>query len=223
MAFVLTLSNLKGGVGKSSICSLLGVAAEKAGLRTAWFDNDPQGTLTFFHSRRIASQGNARGPYLAAKPPNATLEVMLDFFRGTSEFDLVIVDTRPVVESDVLVSLKASHAVLIPLRPAPADLHAVSVIYALCREYKCPYRFVLNDARKTKLREHAIIELSKLGGICQPVLGTRASYERMIGTGITPLDGGSDQVAQEEVAILWHDVWEWIKSVMESDQTKVAG
>ncbi len=207
MPIIVTVANLKGGVGKSTICALLGVAAHRGGLNTLWVDSDIQGTLSLFASHRES------GPTLMSVISSNSLTDALNTAKSDSSLDIVFVDTRPVVENDVITALNLSDAVIIPLRAAPADLAAVQVTHEVCKRIDLPFRFVINDSRPTRLRSEAIIALSKLGPISE-MLTTRASYERMIGTGVSPLDGGNDRTGRNEVEALWEDIESWLGVVI---------
>ncbi len=205
MATIITVTNLKGGVGKSTISALLGVAAYLDGLRVAWIDTDPQGTLSNFANKRDEAY-----PQFISIPEDTDLDAALRFLQQSDEFDLVLVDTRPVIAEEVLTCLYRSSAALIPIRAAPADLEAVGVTHAVCAKIGLPFRFIVNDSRKTKLRERCLIQLSEFGSISSPMINTRLAYEMMLGNGQTPMEERFDPNATEEMRELWAGVRRWL-------------
>ncbi len=172
-------------------------------------DTGPQGTLTEFFRRR-----QNHDPRLIDLDADASLKEALTFLRRSVDYDVVIVDTRPVVSEDVVTAFRCSDAVLVPTRPAPADLDALGYTVFVCEEEKVPFRFVINAGRRTKLREYALLKMSKLGGICEPILSTRLSYELMFGDGMSPVERGGDKAAIAEIEGLFADVNEWISPML---------
>src|SRR4051812_38021831 len=111
-AYVITVAQQKGGVGKSTLAAHLAVAFAQQGYSTMLFDTDPQGTCTHWHAQRkkddiglIATSG---------------WRLTRDLSMAREANDIIIIDTPPHAEMDIKVSVRAADLVIVPIQPSPA-------------------------------------------------------------------------------------------------------
>ncbi|MEM7012820.1 MAG: ParA family protein [Verrucomicrobiota bacterium] len=144
--------NGKGGVGKSTLCFLVGLALLDAGRAVAVEDLDPQQSITAW-----------------IKPERDGLNV-------SNAPDCVLIDTPPILdhESVKAATERASHIVL-PCSPSPGDVTAINGPATIVSEFMKPEAnamIVLNRYKaRTILAEDATEVLNAQIGF--PVLQTR--------------------------------------------------
>src|SRR6516164_3440665 len=116
---VIVVNSQKGGSGKTSLCAHLSVEAARAGDGPVYLiDTDPQGTLSVWHEARKAPMPHRVEVSIAELAPS--LETMQQ--RGVA---FCFVDTAPN-RSDDAGLFRLADLVLVPVRPSPSDLWAVS-------------------------------------------------------------------------------------------------
>ena len=171
----ITLCNGKGGAGKSTLAVLLCIAFQKAGRHAGLIDRDPQGTAT----RWI---GEIEGVELVRE--------------GTS-YDVIIVDTPPRLDSELLhQSLAASDCAILVTSPSPADLWTSQDTVGIIRQHLPsgkPARILFNQVQRRTL---LALDLDNLAGrIGLPALATRLgrrqAFQHAALLGWAGLDGQS--------------------------------
>jgi chromosome partitioning protein len=126
MTFIVAVSNLKGGAGKTTISLNLAVAAEDAGVSSAIIDVDPQ--------QAAAKWGDLRSK--ARRPPTvvSTMASRLpQALRSAAQLGakLIIIDTAAHAEGILVPSMDAVDLALIPCRPTILDLQHLSATIRL--------------------------------------------------------------------------------------------
>lgn len=157
MTRVISISNQKGGVAKTSTAASIAQGAIKRGRKVLCIDLDPQGSLT--HINR--ADGTKRGSYDLLKGTEAaqtiqhlpgmpdTIPASLQLAGADAEFsskpgrdfllqaaieplkgnyDLIVIDTPPTLGTLLINSLTAATEVIIPLQ---ADTFALQSVYQL--------------------------------------------------------------------------------------------
>lgn len=156
---VIVVASQKGGAGKTTISSHLGVELTQRGHTVVLIDTDRQGTLTKWWNRRQAEQ-----PVLVATQFDQLPEV-LDAIRESGA-DFVIIDTPPQVSQPVREVVKFADLVLVPSKPGPNDLDAINDTITIVEEEGKPMMFVVNEAKlRTKLTADTLMALSHHGKI----------------------------------------------------------
>ena len=136
---VIAVVSQKGGAGKSTVAVGLAVEAERAGRTAAVVDLDPQASASLWGDLREADT-----PAVTAAPA-ARLAVVLEAARDSGA-SLVAIDTSASTSPAVLSAAKAADLVVIPCRPALADLHAISESVDVARLACKPAVAVVNQA-----------------------------------------------------------------------------
>jgi chromosome partitioning protein len=107
---IITLCGQKGGTGKTTLSFLLAETLSRAGKRVAVRDDDPQKSLT-----EVIEETRADGK---------TKVELWDKSRA-GDFDFVIVDTQPRLDSRVLQeSIREADRLFLPLKPSMVDIRA---------------------------------------------------------------------------------------------------
>jgi len=161
-AMIITLTNSKGGVGKSTLAVSLAVEWAVRGRRVLVLDADPQGTTLAWSELRAAE--GLGGPTVLAVGDNirtVLLEVRHDW-------DIVIVDTAGRQSKRVIAALRESDLVLMPCTPAGPDVWALAETIEVVREVQAirdelRAAVVINGTTATKLATTAREAVSGMG------------------------------------------------------------
>lgn len=121
---IITLCGQKGGTGKTTLSFLLAETLSRAGKKVAVRDDDPQRSLT-----QVVEETRAEGK---------TQIELWDRSRA-GEFDFVVVDTQPRLDSRVLQeSIREADRLILPLKPSMVDIRATLPAVELVREHLGP-------------------------------------------------------------------------------------
>jgi len=190
---VVTVTSQKGGSGKTTLVRNLAVAA---GDSTMVVDSDPQGSLSSWWNRRAAET-----PRLAQITADNAGEV-LDRLRDAG-VKLVIVDTPPSVHPFVGDLVRYSDLVLIPVRPSPDDLGAITPTIEIVEAAAKPFAFVLSQVKpRTRLAVEALRVLAEHGKVAPAVLHDRTEYATAAIGGLGVTEADPDGKAAAEVSDL---------------------
>jgi chromosome partitioning protein len=202
---VLLVASPKGGVGKSSVCRNILVAAAIAGARVQGVDFDAQQTLVKWHQRRE----------LVRKTYPETLEVpvvgmaLADWraaLREAPKFDLTVIDTPPSIEIQygaAIALCQAAHHVLVPTGATQDDVDSVTPWMRTLSDAGVPASFVLNKAnRRVKSYDAVRTKLLKAGSLCPIEIPMLEDIHVSAGKGLAVLDLSSRK-ANETFEALW--------------------
>ena len=218
----ITVLNLKGGVGRSTVATnLAGTLAKSStgafkGSSVVLIDADlPQGTARSWWALR-AQAGKAEGLDLAEAETAQELiaEVNQAQERGVA---WCVIDTPPRLASVARAALVLSDLILIPVAASAGEIWAVNDVVALIQEAKevkkIDARLVWNRHRKnTKIAQEISEEAEKILGlpVMKSSLGLRVSYVEAMGLGLTVVEMKSDSVSRREVLSLVEELKEEI-------------
>lgn len=125
MPTFITTAHQKGGVGKSTIALNLYGYFNKAGLKTAIVDIDPQGTITQFSELSEAGRFNLikRHDFIKSeKEDRISIERLLDI---TKDYDVVIIDTPPYLTDELEDIFQITNLLIIPCKASLFDALAI--------------------------------------------------------------------------------------------------
>lgn len=195
---VLVLAGTKGGVGKTTLASILAVRAFQDGGRVALIDTDAQSSLERWWELR----GEPENPQLIevdASPEG--LEWLL-----SEGWQWAIIDTPPGGIASINDAVSCATFVLIPSRASAVDVEAVDKVVDLCNDHGKPFAFVLNAVPHGwgKLADSASAYLAQ----CGPVLKARVASRKPYVAAMTVGKSGAeiDRAAREEIDTLWAEV-----------------
>lgn len=197
----IVVTSQKGGSGKTTLCAHLAVEAERMGDCPAWLiDTDKQGTLSDWHERREAE--TPQRAEISLTQIESGLAVLAN--RGAA---YCFIDTPPSISEQNVSILKLADLVVIPVRPSPADLWAVSHTVALVQEAGKPFIFVITQAKaNASITAQTVAALSHHGRVAKTFIADRVPYAAAMTDGHSaPELAGRGQPAQE-IAGLWQDV-----------------
>lgn len=198
---ILTVSSRKGGVGKTTVSTLIAVEANRVGAGpVALVDCDPMRGLDLWWRARqddslifVSLDGGLDAAVRTAKERGAKL---------------LIIDTAPTdSRSGAGDAVAKADIVLIPIKPSPHDLRAVGSTVALCRQLKKPIAFVINMTKpRAKLTADAAVTLSQYGTVAPAFLGDRTVHAQAAVDGRTAPEIDPDGAAAVEAKLLWEYV-----------------
>ena len=150
MTQVISILNQKGGVGKTTLCTNLGMALQQEGRAVLLVDADPQGSLRDWNA---ANEGNTL-PVVGLD--RETLAKDLEAIKDNYEW--VLIDGAPQSAKLAGAAVRAADQVLIPVTPSPYDVWACADLVEIIQARQAvtdgtpPAYFVISRARKgTKL------------------------------------------------------------------------
>jgi chromosome partitioning protein len=203
--FMRTLAVLsqKGGTGKTTVAVHLAVAAFATGKRVVIADLDPQKSATEWRRAR-----QSIGPGLIESKTSALF--VAQQAAAKSGVDLMVLDTRPVADSDTAEAIRCADLCLIVLRPSFFDLKATARMADMTRAMKKPAFFVLNQAPAARGGREvpAVLEtaeaLRDLGMPLAPAgLRARTVYQSAVAKGLTAQEAEPGGPAAVELGHLW--------------------
>lgn len=201
MATVVSVTQQKGGAGKTSLAVHLATAWASAGRRVALIDSDPQESLTSWHAMREDVYPEAADlPIVSADGWKLPAEIA----RARKDSDIVVIDTPPHSETAARLSVREADLVLLPLQPTPLDAWATRDTLDLIAREGTPYRLIFNRMpARGRMAEEVRDELVEEGlSVATAALGNRVIYAEsfLSGRGIAEMPGKTP--AHAEVAAL---------------------
>jgi cellulose biosynthesis protein BcsQ len=160
---VVTISGFKGGTGKTTVASLLGVAAVKDGLRVASLDLDRNtrnlsSFLTLRRASRLQSPDHVmlmdleQDVRVGAKPKHSgRLEPLIRMAR-MDDYDLMIIDTSSGNLADVYEAHLLADVILTPMNESPADMHGLFAPIGSAAAPRINYREMIETVRFDRKR-----------------------------------------------------------------------
>ena len=162
MARVISISNHKGGVGKTTIAANLGFALARH-FKILLIDFDPQANLSSglgFENHeenidliKIENQlhDTIRGEFI--------LKEMLLPLKG--KYDLIIIDCPPSFNILTINALHSSNLILIPAKPEMFSLHGIGHIKKFAKENAIPFKIIFNQVNLQTLLHRKAIQIAK--------------------------------------------------------------
>ena len=121
----ITVINVKGGCGKTTVATNLASAYAKLNMNTALLDYDPQGSSMYWLKSRPAQAPKLHG--IAAYRDNGAAVTRSFLLRLPQDTERVIIDTPAGLTGLALIDqLRATDTILIPVLPSSIDIHATA-------------------------------------------------------------------------------------------------
>lgn len=206
---VITVGNVKGGVGKSTIACNLAVEATKAGKKVLLIDSDTQQSSIDFRATRAERD---LPEFQAVSITKNTIHKDVGSFK---DFDFIIIDAGGRDTAVFRSAVLASDLFLIPVLPSQYDIWATAGTVETLEEAK-PFKdvnacFVINQViPNTNVVKEALQALKDFNiPILNTMLHARVAFKQSIsdGRGVTEYESsGKNGKAAEEIMSLFQEV-----------------
>ena len=137
---IVTVGNVKGGVGKSTLAINLAILRASAGRDVLLVDGDEQGTARTFTELRAEMLGQVG--YTTVALQGAALRTQVR--QLASKYDDIVIDVGGRDTGSLRAALTITHTLLIPVQPRTFDIWAVDHLASLVAEAR-----ELNDQLRT--------------------------------------------------------------------------
>ena len=190
-----TVTNQKGGAGKTVLATNLAVEADRAKFKTLLIDLDPQQSATKWW------EGREKETPLLIKSPYDQLTTNLDLAEKQG-FELVVIDTAGREGLRHTEAIERATFCIIPCQPSLDDCRSALPTVEIIKNQKVPFAFVVT---RTPTSGEDWIEtknsLSAWGLVCSIPTGERKCYKRAYAQSMgvsefDPKDKGSLEVAK---------------------------
>ena len=185
---VITISQQKGGTGKTTLAVHLAMAFIKYhNLKVAIIDTDPQGSLgKWFMIRSERKVSNENLTFKTASLWGAQYESKT----LKNDHDIVIIDTPPKIESDARPSIEAADLVLIPMAASHVDFWATGAIVEIAKKANKKILAQINrSSQRSKLIEKTKDFIKSLDlKSTETIIGNRQIYTSSMGEGKTAVE-----------------------------------
>jgi chromosome partitioning protein len=197
MAIVITVSQQKGGTGKTTLAANLAAALAKD-RRVALLDIDPQRSLTRWYSLRDA-RVNEAAALTFSDVSGWRLTAELDRLKRTH--DVVLVDTPPQIDTDAKLAVRGANLVLVPVQPSPPDVWAAEGTLKLAADEKRPAAILLNRVPpSSRLRDTIAADLkSRNLPLLRSSLGNRTGFASAFAEGLGVSEAAPRSTAAAEL------------------------
>ncbi len=209
----ITVINVKGGCGKTTIATNLASALAGAGRITTLIDRDPQASSTYWLKQRRHDISRING--VAAYPTNqpVTQSWRLQLPQNT---EYVIVDTPAGLKGlDMVDQINGANTVLIPVQPSSIDTHAtadfIRDLYLIAKVKSKNIRLciICNRVRANTLSFQALERF--LGALDIPVIARLRETQNYIkaseyGLGVHELGSKASEKDVED----WRQIVNWL-------------
>ena len=196
---VITISQQKGGTGKTTLAVHLAMAFIKYhNLKVAIIDTDPQGSLgKWFMIRTEKKVSNENLTFKTASLWGAQYESKT----LKNDHDIVIIDTPPKIESDARPSIEAADLVLIPMAASHVDFWATGAIVEIAKKANKKILAQINrSSQRSKLIDKTKDFIKSLNlESTQTIIGNRQIYTSSMGEGKTAVEKQRKGNAVDEI------------------------
>jgi chromosome partitioning protein len=196
---VITISQQKGGTGKTTLAVHLAMAFIKYhNLKVAIIDTDPQGSMgKWFMIRTEKKVSNENLTFKTASLWGAQYESKT----LKNDHDIVIIDTPPKIESDARPSIEAADLVLIPMAASHVDFWATGAIVEIAKKANKKILVQINRSnQRSKLINKTKDFIKSLDlQSTQTIIGNRQIYTSSMGEGKTAVEKQKKGNAVDEI------------------------
>ena len=196
---VITISQQKGGTGKTTLAVHLAMAFIKYhNLKVAIIDTDPQGSLgKWFMIRSKKNISNENLTFKTASLWGAQYESKT----LKNDHDIVVIDTPPKIESDARPAIEAADLVIIPMAASHVDFWATGAIVDIAKKANKKILVQINrSSQRSKLinKTNEFIKSLDLSST-KTIIGNRQIYTSAMGEGKTAVEKQKKGAAVEEI------------------------
>ena len=208
---VITISQQKGGTGKTTLAVHLALALIKYhNLKVAIIDTDPQGSLgKWFMIRTEKKNSDDSLTFKTASLWGAQYESKT----LKKDHDIVIIDTPPKIESDARPAIEAADLVLIPMSASHVDFWATGAIVEIAKKANKKILIQINRSnQRSKLITKTNDFIKSLDLLStDTIIGNRQIYASSMGEGKTAVEKQKKGSAVEEIKNLSEQILSELK------------
>ena len=221
----IVLLNPKGGSGKSTIATGIAAMYAARGYKPVLMDFDPQGTSSRWLEKRPPDRPAVHGIAAYARNIGVTRSFQLRVPHGT---DRVIVDTPAALQAPSFIEhVRDADAVLVPVMPSDADIHACSrCIGHLLISGKIKRRENRLGVIANRVKPNTIIFRTLMRFLDQtqiPVITTLRDSQNYVFAGEQGLGLHDMNPARVHPELhQWNALWAWLESRRQYAQSTVA-
>jgi chromosome partitioning protein len=197
---VLTVANVKGGCGKTTLTQNLAVLLEACGHGpVVMFDIDaPQGSLSAWWNRREAETPAIAGLEGGLAELPAKLEAL-----AAAGYRWCVIDTGPrdpFEDEKAAAPIRVADLVLIPCKTSIKDMEASAPTISYAEQQGRKFVFVLNEVKpRTSSTPQSVAALSQYGPVSPQFIGDRTVFQSADNDGRTAVELEPNGKAAEEV------------------------
>jgi len=203
---VISITQQKGGTGKTTIAAHLAVTMAARGNPIAVLDVDPQGSLgEWFEAReRTLGEDNAGITFRTASGWGAKREAK----SLARDHAFVIIDTPPKSDLEARHAISAADLVAVPLQPSPVDLWATeATLEMIAKEGKRPLLILNRVPPRATLTAEMLRVIEGLGpAAARTQLGNRIAFAECMGRGRTINETDPENKGAAEIVALAKEI-----------------
>lgn len=196
---VISVLNLKGGSGKTTVSTNLSVAFAEKGKKVMLIDTDKQGSSLQWMGQR--PDDKIKVNIISITDPGALRKQISDFRKM---FDLIVIDGAPHVDVMASATIALSDLIILPVLPSPYDIWATEIMVERIKNAQevnpaIKAFFLINRfSERTILSQETSEALDKLElKTLKNRIGNRVSYADSALQGMSVLEWTNDKAADE--------------------------
>lgn len=210
-AQIISITNQKGGCGKTIACTMLAGELVSRGYRVLIVDADSQATATAWS---MAAPDEAPFPVTVINLAQYAEKMHREIQKQLENYDFILIDCPPSLEALASQSaLLVANLAIVPIPPSPGDLWAARGVKTLIDKAKA-----INDDLKTAILPNKVNRTSLSVAIMRKLetfgiplmtsrLSNRVAYQEALIAGVSVRDLGRDaRPAAEEIRALTDEV-----------------
>lgn len=200
---IVTIGNVKGGVGKTTLAVNLAIALADASGDVLLIDGDEQGTALAFTELRTTARGQPGYTAVALHGANIRTQVRL----LAPKYSDIVIDVGGRDTGSLRAALTVTEIVLIPVKPRSFDLWGADQTAELVREAREVNEAlravaVLNEADPLgRDNQTALDALGEIAGleVAPVMIGRRKAFPNAAASGLSVLEAADDAKAEDEM------------------------
>lgn len=211
---IISVTSLKGGVGKSTVTQNLAVCFAQSGYKVCIADADTNQSALRWSSLRDENLP----PIPAFGTPEKTLSANIK--QLAKDYEIVIIDGTPTLDKITSKIIVLADLLLIPILPSGLDIWATEQFLQryedaqIEKETSIPARFILNRYKpNTNLGKEVkeVLQDSSIG-VCESTLKDRTAYAEAVIKGLGVYEY-KDEKAKTEFVQLYNEIFSIMKSL----------
>lgn len=203
---VISILNIKGGVGKTTVSTNLAVGLAED-QRVCIIDADPQASALRWSGKRPEDETKID---VLGMPDADALRKNIDSIK--SNYDIVIIDGAPAINRMATVCAAISSIIILPLAPSPYDVWATEDMIDRIQQVRDvnpaikPFYLINKHSKRTLISQETEVALKEMETpVFSSSLATRVAYADSATSGLSVLEW-DDLKAKNEMLDLVQEV-----------------